>query len=125
MVSTEIYIVMYVCISYICILQTNTYQCVLATSATKSFVILLYADGGIQWTTGDASGGVGGLGGTEALAGINVGDGINSITIPGSLTPSIINISKTSNVGIPGVWMFEVDGGNRMCIHTYICIFKK
>ena len=111
---------MYVCINYICIFQTNTYQCVLATSATKSYVIFLYADGGIQWTTGDDSDGVGGLGETEALAGINVGDGINSITIPGSLTPSIINISKTSNVGIPGIWMFEVHGGNCICIHTYI-----
>ena len=84
----------------------------------------MYADGGIQWTTGDDSGGVGGLGGIEALAGINVGDGTNSTTIPGSLTPSIINISKTSNVGIPGIWMFEVHGGNCMCIHMYVNIYK-
>ena len=82
--------------------------------------MLLYADGGIQWTTGDDSGGFGGLGGTEALAGINVGDG-NNITIPGSLTPSIINITRTSNVGIPGVWMFKVSEGNYLQIYT--CIF--
>ena len=65
----------------------------------------------MQWTTGDNSGGNGGLGGTEALAGINVGDGVNSTTIPGSLTPSIINIAQTSNVGIPGIWMFQVQQG--------------
>ena len=122
MASTE-YIFMYVCISYICILQTNTYQCVLATSATKSFVIFLYADGGIQWTTGDGSKGVDGLGGTEALAGVNVGDGINFITIPISLTPSIINISKTSNVDIPGIWMFELPKGNCMCIQVSMYVY--
>ena len=89
-------------------LQTNTFQCVLATSTTDSYVILLYADGEIQWTT------------KGVLAGINIGDGINSITIPGSLTPSIINIARTSNVGTPGVWMFKVDGGN--VLYNNICI---
>ena len=71
----------------------------LVTSATSSFVIFLYADGEIQWGNG-------------SLAGINAGDGVNSVTIPGSLTPSIINIAQTSNVGIPGVWIFQVDRGN-------------
>ena len=104
------------------ILQTNTFQCVLATSPTESFVIFLYADGGIQWTTGDDSGGINGLGGTESVAGINAGDGINSITIPGSLTPSIINITQTSNVGIPGVWMFKVGEGN--VLYNNACYIK-
>ena len=75
-------------------------------------MIFLYADKRIQWTTGDASGGNNGLGGNEAVAGIDAGDGINFITIPGSLTPSIINITQTSNVGIPGIWMFKVNEGN-------------
>ena len=87
------------------ILQTNTFQCVIATSGTSSFVMFLYADGEIQWENG-------------ALAGINAGDGINSVTIPGSLTPSIINIAQTSNVGIPGVWMFQVDRGNLIYDHS-------
>ena len=64
----------------------------------------------MQWTTGDDSDGFRGLGGTEALAGINGGDGYNSYTIPGSLTSSIINITQTSNVGIPGRWMFSLKG---------------
>ena len=71
--------------------------------------MFLYADGEMQWTTGDGSGGTNGLGGNIAVAGINVGDGIRSVTIPESLIPSI---SQTSNVGIPGVWMFKVGGGN-------------
>ena len=70
----------------------------------------------IQWTTSDSSGGIRGLGGTEAVAGINAGDGVNHFTIPGSSTPDIINIDRTSNVGRPGVWMFQV--GNS----TYVIV---
>ena len=81
----------------------------IATSEYESFVIFLYAD--LQWTTGDYSNGTDGLGGTEALAGINAGDGVNSVTIPGSLSPNIINLVTTSNVGIPGVWMFKIGQG--------------
>ena len=64
--------------------------------------MFLYADGGIQWAN-------------SALVGINAGDGINSVTIPGSQTPDIVAISQNSNVGIPGIWFFKVSGGN-VCI---------
>jgi gliding motility-associated-like protein len=37
--------------------------------------------GDMQWTTGDASGGVNGFGGTPATVGCNVGDGINYIQL--------------------------------------------
>ena len=90
--------------------QTNTFQCILATSGTESFVTFMYADGRIEWTTGDWSGGSSGLFGTEALAGFNAGNRINSYTISGSRTSSIINIARTTNVGIPGTWIFKVGG---------------
>ena len=77
--------------------------------------MFMYAEGRMQWTTGDSSGGYGGLYGTEALAGINAGDGINYVTVSGSRTPDIINITRTSNVGIPGVWMFQVGRCTYMC----------
>ena len=70
--------------------------------------MFLYADGEMQWTTGDDSNGTNGLGGDIAVAGINAGDGVRAVTIPDSLIP---NISQTSNVGIPGVWMFKVSEG--------------
>ena len=89
--------------------QTNTFQCVMATNGATSFVIFLYADDGIQWTTGDATDGVNGLGGTPAQVGFNAGDGIRYASVPGSQTPEIINISTTSNVAVPGVWIFQVD----------------
>ena len=81
----------------------------MATDGIRSFVIFLYADGLIQWTTGDASGGSGGLGGTPAQVGYNAGDGIRFASVPGSRTSQIINIANTSNIAIPGVWIFRVD----------------
>ena len=71
-------------------------------------MIFLYADGEIQWSN-------------NALAGINAGDGVNSITIPGSLTPNVNIISRTGNVGIPGIWMFEVGTGTEGNVYVY-CI---
>ena len=70
----------------------------LAVSGNQTFVIYLYADGLIQWTRDG-----------EALAGYNVGDGIFSYTIPLSLKEDIRNITSTSNVGRPGMWVFRVD----------------
>ena len=100
--------------------QANTFQCVLANSEFQSFVIFLYAGGRIQWTTGDSSGGDDGLDGTEALSGINAGDGVNFVTISGSLTPRIINITQTSNINNPGVWMFRVG----QCMSSVVFVVK-
>lgn len=74
-----------------------------------TFTSFLYADGLIQWTTGDASGGTNGLGGTPAQGGFNAGDGERFFSIPGSQTAAIINIASTTNIGIPGVWIFRID----------------
>ena len=85
-------------LKHICniILQTNTFQCVLARGGAQSYAIYLYADGLIQWPQS-------GL----ALAGYNAGDGTTSYTIPGSFTTEILNISLTSNVDVPGMWIFQ------------------
>lgn len=79
------------------------------TDQVRSFAIFNYADGQIRWTTGDASGGRGGLGGTEAQVGFNAGDGIRYFNVPGSQTRDILNIDTTSNVGVAGLWVFRVD----------------
>ena len=63
-------------------------------------MIFLYAHKGIQWSNSDYHQ-------IHAIAGISTGDGINFNTIPESQTANITNIDKTSNVGIPGVWMFQ------------------
>ena len=101
-------------------LQTNTFQCVVATDGqSKSYVIYLYADGMIQWTTGDNDGGVSGLGGTSAQVGINKGDGLEAVIVNGSRTNNIINIANDSNVGTPGVFIFDISKGTAPVGESY------
>ena len=84
-------------------LQTNTFQCVLATDGTFSFVIFLYADGLIQWSRDDRAE-------FDAQAGFNAGDGENHTTIAGPQTElDIINIASASNIGVPGKYLYRVD----------------
>ena len=75
--------------------------------------MFLYAD--IEWSSGSG-----------AVAGINAGDGINHIIIPGSRTSSILNIEETSNVGVPGIWIFRVGEGTyvRMHVRMYVGALK-
>ena len=103
-------------------MQTNTFQCVFATDGYDSFAIYLYADGLIQWTSGDDSGGINGIGGNAASVGFSSLDGINFYNVPESGTAAIINITLTSNANIPGVWMFRVSGKGK--VHVIICVVK-
>ena len=63
----------------------------------------------LTWTTGDASGGTLGLGGTPAQAGFDAGDNVNYSQLPGSRTASVLNLQNTSNTtpAEPGVWRFR------------------
>ncbi|MBX3273981.1 MAG: hypothetical protein KF729_27195 [Sandaracinaceae bacterium] len=61
-----------------------------------------------EWTTGDASGGRGGFGGTPAQAGFDAGDGRTFEILPGSGTAGVLQLCSTSNVGMPGVWEFDI-----------------
>ena len=98
--------------------KTNTFQCILAADNVTSYVIYQYADDEIQWTTGSASGGTDGLGGKAALVGYNAGDCIRYKTVRESMTTEIINVTRTSNVGMPGVYVFKVDGTERCTVRT-------
>lgn len=71
-----------------------------------------------EWTTGDASGGSGGLGGTPAQAGFDAGNEVDFVEIEGSRTAEILNLCTTSNVGEPGVWRFGVRDGLVECPGT-------
>ena len=83
----------------------------MATNGFDSFAMYLYADGLIQWTSGDFSGGINGLGGNTARVGFSSSDGSNFFTVPESGSTEIINITQTSNVNTPGIWMFYVGKG--------------
>ncbi|XP_013419198.1 sushi domain-containing protein 2 [Lingula anatina] len=89
------------------ITNTNTFQVVLVTNGRHSFAIFNYKE--VTWTTGTASGGSGGLGGTPAQVGFNAGDGLRYFSVPGSRTSAIVDVETTTNVNVPGRWIFRVD----------------
>lgn len=69
-----------------------------------------------EWETGDASGGSGGFGGTEAQAGFDAGNETDFVALPGSLAPGIANtLCTSSNVGETGVWRFQIRSGSIIC----------
>uniref|UniRef100_A0AC34FYW3 Uncharacterized protein n=1 Tax=Panagrolaimus sp. ES5 TaxID=591445 RepID=A0AC34FYW3_9BILA len=86
----------------------NTFQAILTTNGVHSFAILYYNV--IQWTTGTASNGnANGLGGTPAQVGFDAGDGVNRAMLSVSCTNNVLNIGSLSNVGKPGVFVFQID----------------
>ncbi|XP_035685252.1 sushi domain-containing protein 2-like [Branchiostoma floridae] len=89
--------------------KRNTFQAVLASNGRHSFAIFNYGD--ITWTTGTASDGNAytGLGGVPAKVGFNAGDGIRFFCTDTSQTADIVNVETTSNVNIPGRWVFRID----------------
>jgi hypothetical protein len=95
--------------------KTNSFQIVLrnrADTGVGNFDIdFRYSQ--LQWTTGDASDGVDGLGGIPASAGYDAGDGVNFLTLPGSRTDAVLELAQTSNVATdtPGLWTFAVRNG--------------
>lgn len=69
-----------------------------------------YAD--LQWTTGDASEGINGLGGIPAIAGYTDGFG-HAVLQPGSfLSPGALNMAVESNLTPeePGRWVYNIRG---------------
>jgi hypothetical protein len=70
----------------------------------------------MQWETGEASGGVGGLGGTCARVGLNSGTG-TSLEVAGSgICGALIDgganqLLTATNNGVPGQYLFQVRGG--------------
>uniref|UniRef100_A0A4W3GVP4 Tectorin alpha n=1 Tax=Callorhinchus milii TaxID=7868 RepID=A0A4W3GVP4_CALMI len=88
----------------------NTFQCILVTDGRVSFAMFNYAE--IHWTTGTASGGdpLTGVGGSAAQVGFNGGDNSHFFSLPSSRTSEVLNMEQTSNVNMPGRWLFRIDG---------------
>jgi alpha-tectorin len=90
----------------------NSFQLILTTDGVDSFAIFNYLDNGMNWETGDDSGGFGGFGGEEASAGYDAGNGKTFYTIPGSNEAGIKDILEAgSNMGVPGQWVFQINDG--------------
>lgn len=73
----------------------------MASDGDNLFVIFLYMD--IQWTQTQTANSI-------ALVGFDAGDQFSYYSLPGSRTDAIANVTRTSNVGMPGVWVFKVSG---------------
>ena len=67
----------------------------------------LYAEGLMQWIS--ANGGINDYGGIST-ANVVYASAIATFKLPGSKTCSIIHITSRSNVGIPGMFVFDLDG---------------
>ncbi|WP_289295633.1 Calx-beta domain-containing protein [uncultured Reyranella sp.] len=66
----------------------------------------------IDWTTGGASGGSNGLGGTPARAGYSAGNGVEYFELPQSGNQAaLLDLENASNVGTPGTFVFAVRNG--------------
>jgi hypothetical protein len=94
----------------------NDFQLILTTSntcTTTGDFDVEFRYNRCQWTTGDASGGRGGFGGTPAQVGFDAGNRRNYVALPMSRTMAILDVCRTSNVpgGPPGLWRFQIRGG--------------
>ena len=69
----------------------------MVSDGLQSFVFFHYADGMIS---GDIN---------RVEVGYDAGDYISYYNVPGSRTADIVNITRTSNVGIGGIWAFRLD----------------
>lgn len=99
----------------------NTFQLIITSNATLDQddlwrVELRYQR--LQWTTGGASGGVHGFGGSPAQAGFDAGDGHTFLILPGSGGRDVLRLAHTSNVGVPGVWLINIYRGTPQEIIT-------
>ncbi len=96
--------------------RLNDFQMVLSTSGTCTTggdFDVEFRYNRCEWITGDASGGMGGFGGTPAQVGFDAGDRTNYVALPESRMPTIINVCRTTNVpgGAPGLYRFQIRGG--------------
>ncbi|WP_212365878.1 cadherin-like domain-containing protein [Bradyrhizobium jicamae] len=92
--------------------KLNSFQLVLINEGDGNFDIE-YRFGDIEWTTGSASGGSNGLGGTPARVGYSAGDGVHYFELPQSGNQNaLLDLENTTgNTGIAGVDYFEVRNG--------------
>ena len=91
--------------------RSNSYQIeIFDQGGGDAEIIIRYGD--LNWTTGDASGGSGGLGGTVARAGVNSGNATFQFEMPGSGNQeAMLALDTSSNCDRAGVWRFSVHNG--------------
>lgn len=86
----------------------NTFQVVIGSSEREAYALLLYPDGGVQWTR--AEGKNPNLPDAKAQAGFMSGDRRRLTALRGSGTDHVINLDKMSNTKVPGQWLYHISG---------------
>ncbi len=87
----------------------NTFQCIIVNGKSSdtqvTFVILHYAT--LEWPTADSTD-------SDSLPQVGFyrrkGNTVISEQLPNARTENVTMLTKLSNVGIPGKWIFRVDG---------------
>ncbi|MDX2366870.1 MAG: nidogen-like domain-containing protein [Colwellia sp.] len=89
----------------------NSFQLALIDQGSGDFDIeFRYEE--LNWTTGNASGGTDGLGGTVARSGFSSGNGTDFAELSASGDQAaMLGLTDTSNVGVAGLYRFEVRNG--------------
>ena len=92
--------------------KLDAFQLQLISLGNGNFDIV-YRYQNINWTTGDASGGSGGLGGQVARAGYSAGDGVHYFELPSSGNQAeMLSLPNTQgDTSIAGLNVFQVDNG--------------
>ncbi|XP_002089929.3 nidogen [Drosophila yakuba] len=85
--------------------RLNTFQVALIANDQSTFVQFIYPDGGLNWVQGETAGL--GLPDIRAQAGFVAEDG-RFYTLNGSGSENARFLSESTNLGVPGVWLFEV-----------------
>jgi len=93
--------------------QKDAFQVSLISRGDGNFDIAFRYEN-IDWVSGDASGGVNGVGGIAANAGYAIGDGSTYYELPasGSQDSMLLLEQAKGNTGEPGLWVFEVRNGS-------------
>lgn len=94
--------------------KLNSFQMTLAGATSPGDFDIEFRYNRLEWTTGDASGGAGGLGGTPAQAGFDAGDGSHFYSLPGSFSSTgALNFTNIKNAlgGEAGVFKFFIRSG--------------
>ncbi|KAH8401667.1 hypothetical protein KR009_007215 [Drosophila setifemur] len=85
--------------------RLNTFQVALIVGEQQTFVQFIYPEGGLNWLQGESA--ARGLPDIRAQAGFVAEDG-RFYSLTGSGSENARFLSESTNLGVPGVWLFEV-----------------
>lgn len=89
----------------------NTFQAILTTDQNRTYAIFNYEK--IHWLNGiSMHESCSGLEGTPAQIGFDAGDDKNRMMLKESCTKEVLTIANKSNIGVPGKFIFRIDGHN-------------